>query len=207
MAADIAEQEGAQYVSVGTLERAAHTAWLTRGRRMSSTGSSRGNPAMGDVLRSMAVIAAIVLALWGFGRLFTNTPESAVKTVDYASIVRSARPAAEFALLAPSSLPAGWKATSARFEPSSWHLGVLTQDEDYIGLEQTKGSIEPTVDRFAEGSTSAGNVTIDAEVWSVRTGPDGNTTFVRNEAGLTTLVTGTAPRQAVEAYVASLSAS
>jgi hypothetical protein len=173
---------------------------------MSSTGSTRGNPSMGDILRSMFVIALIVLGLWAVGRLFTSSPDSSVTAIDYAQIVSQARPAADFALAAPATLPPGWKATSARYEPDSWHLGVLTDDEDYIGLEQVKVGVDRAVDRFAEGSKAAGDARIAGAAWTVRTGPKDDITFVRREAGLTTLVTGNAPRAVVEDYVASLSA-
>ncbi|MDR7086161.1 hypothetical protein J2X11_001000 [Aeromicrobium panaciterrae] len=174
---------------------------------MSSTGSSRGNPSMGDIVRSVAVLGALVLALWGFGQLFTKTPDSNVKPIDYVSTVRSARPAAEFALLAPATLPKGWVATSAQFTPTTWHLGVVTDDEEYVGLEQRTGDAKQLVATYAKDSTAAGEVTIDGETWNLREGPDGEVTFVRTESGLTTLVTGEAPRAEVEAYVASLSAS
>ena len=179
--------------------------------RMSVTGpgpagSSRGNPPMGDIVRSVAVLGMMVIALWVFGRFFTATPDSPVKAIDYVSVVDSARPAADFALLAPARLPEGWKATSARFTERSWHLGVLTDDEEYIGLEQTKTGMARTVDRFAGGSTSAGSTRIGGQTWRVRTGPDGDTVFVRREAGLTSLVRGTAPRAVVDAYVSSLAA-
>ncbi len=174
---------------------------------MSSTGSSRGNPSMGDVVRSVAVLGVLVLALWGFGQLFTNTPDTAPKAIDYAKTVTSARPAAEFELLAPSKLPQGWIATNARFTPTTWHLGVVTDEEKYVGLEQQKVTAKQLVDKYAEDSEAAGTVTIGDDTWNVRKGPDGDTTFVRTESGLTTLVTGDAPRAEVEAYVASLSAS
>jgi len=162
---------------------------------------------MGDVVRSVAVLGLVILALWGVGRLFTNTPADPVKAIDYARIVRSARPAADFALLAPPSLPTGWKATSARFEPNSWHLGVLTADNDYIGVEQVKVSIPQAVGEFAKDSRSAGSATIAGKIWRARKGPGDDITFVRAEAGLTTLINGSAPRQVIEDYVASLSAS
>src|SRR5690606_23407808 len=95
---------------------------------------------------------AIVLGLWAFGKLFTTDAGDPVKPVDWERIVGQARPAADFPLAAPASLPAGWRATSARFEANSWHLGVLTDDDDYIGLEQLKVGVERAVDRFAEGS-------------------------------------------------------
>jgi hypothetical protein len=162
---------------------------------------------MGDILRSVGVLGVLILALWGFGQLFTNTPDKAVKPIDYASTVRSARPAAEFELLAPPALPAGWVATSARFTPTSWHLGVITDDEEYIGLEQAKLDEKRVIDDFAKDSKAAGTVTINGKEWDRRSGPGGDVTYVRSEAGLTTLVTGEAPRAEVEAYVASLSAS
>lgn len=174
---------------------------------MSSTGSTRGNPSMGDIVRSMLLIGVIVLAVWGFGRLFTNTPDEPVEAIDYAKVVDQARPAADFPLLAPPSLPAGWKANSARYEPNSWHLGVLTEDGDYIGLEQAKLSIDRVVDRFAEGSKAAGEKEIGGAPWTVRTGPGDDITFVRREGDVTTLVNGNAPRRVIEDYVASLSAS
>lgn len=174
---------------------------------MSSTGSSRGNPSMGDVVRSVAVLGALVVALWGFGQLFVRTPEDTIKPIDYADTVRSARPAAEFELLAPASLPKGWAATSARFTPTSWHLGVVTDDDEYVGLEQAKVDAKRLINDFAKDSKAAGTVTIDGETWELRKSPDGDVTFVRNESGLTTLVTGEAPRAEVEAYVSSLSTS
>jgi hypothetical protein len=172
---------------------------------MSSARSTRGNPSMGDIIRSMAVIGLIILALYGFGKFFTQDPGSPAKAIDYATIVDQARPAADFALLAPTSLPEGWKATSARYEPNSWHLGVLTDDEDYLGLEQVKVSIDRAVDRFAEGSKSDGTADIDGETWTVRKGPQDRITYVRREGGLTTLVVGTASRGVVEDYISSLS--
>ncbi len=174
---------------------------------MSSTRSSRGNPSIGDILRSIGVLALVMLAIWGFGKLFTQTPGAPTPTVDYAATLKSARPAADFALLAAPSLPAGWKATSVRFDPQSWHLGVLTADSHYVGLEQVKISATRAVDQFAKGSTPAGTVKIGSLIWDVRKGPNNNITYVRSQDGLTTLVTGNAPRRVVETYVSSLSAS
>lgn len=174
---------------------------------MSSTGSSRGNPAMGDILRSMFVLAAIILAVWGIGKLFSSDPKDPVAAVDYATTASQARSAADFPLLAPPSLPKGWKATSVRYEPSSWHLGVLTDDEDYIGLEQVKVGVDRAVDRFAEGSKTDGTAEVAGMTWTVRKGPQDRLTFVRREGGLTILVNGTAPRKVIEGYISSLSTS
>lgn len=174
---------------------------------MSSTGSSRGNPAMADIVRSMVVIALIILAVYGIGKFFTTDGGDPVKPVDYARVVEQARPAADFPLAAPETLPTKWRANSARFQTNAWHLGVLTDDDEYIGLEQVSTGPKATIRRFAQGSTADGTVEIDGRTWDVRTGPDGRTTLVRTEDGITTLVNGTAPRSVVEDYVASLSES
>jgi hypothetical protein len=174
---------------------------------MSSTGSSRGNPAIGDIIRSMVVIGAVILGLYGIGQLFTATPESSVETIDYEQVVSQARPAATFPLAAPAGLPEGWRATSARFQENGWHLGVLTDTDDYMGLEQLKGTSERAVDRFAEDSKSTGTADVAGQTWNVRSGPDGRLTYLRNEDGLTTLVNTTASRPVLEDYIASLSTS
>lgn len=174
---------------------------------MSSTGSTRGNPAVGDIVRSMVVIAVIILGLYGFGQLFTSTPENKVKAIDYVSVVEQARPAATFPLVAPESLPDGWRATSARFQTAGWHLGVLTDDDDYVGLEQLKASPDRAIDRFAEGSRSDGTADVAGQTWDVRTGPDDRVIYLRNENGLTTLINSSASRSVVEDYIVSLSTS
>jgi hypothetical protein len=175
--------------------------------RMSSTSSSRGNPSMGDIIRSVGVLALVILAIWGFSKLFTQKPDSPTPSVDYAGTVKQARPAADFALLAPTTLPAGWKATSVRFDPQSWHLEVLTSGGDFIALEQAKISIDRSVDQFAKGSKTGGSTKIGSQTWEARKGPRDLITYVRSHDGLTTLVTGDAPAKTVKTYVASLSAS
>ncbi|MRJ76590.1 DUF4245 family protein [Aeromicrobium sp. SMF47] len=175
---------------------------------MSSTGSSRGNPAMGDILRSVAVLGLIVLALWAFGKiLFTNDTAKTIDPIDYAKVVEQARPVASFPLLAPTSLPRGWEARTARFDPEAWHLGVFTDSGDYIGLEQIKVSADRAVDRFAEGSKPAGKAEVAGQEWSVRSGPKGRWIYVRAEDGVTTLINSSASRKVVERYISSLSTS
>lgn len=162
---------------------------------------------MGDIVRSIAVIGVIILALYGIGRFFTTEPEEKVKPIDYATVVAQARPAAAFPLLAPPDLPEGWRATSARFETSAWHLGVLTDSDDYIGLEQLTADVEQAVDRFADGSSDDGTAEVAGETWEVRSGPDGRVTYVRAADGMTTLVNSSASKAVVEDYIESLSDS
>ncbi len=174
--------------------------------------SSRGNPSLGDIARSIAVLGAILLVLFAVGRLLTVTPDEPTRAVDYQSAVESSRTVADFELLAPDSLPQGWRATSVRFEPDSWHLGVLTDDDDYVGLEQVKADTPRAIERFANGSHTYGKTVIGGKTWSLRTGPRDDLTYVRrdgaiSDGGMTIVVTGTAPRDVMERYISSLSSS
>lgn len=162
---------------------------------------------MGDIVRSVAVLGVIVLGLYGFGQLFSREPETPTPAVDYATIVDQVRPVADFKVLAPSSLPKGWQANKASFDIEGWHLGVLTDDKEYIGLDQATVSVERAVERFADGSKADGTADIDGETWSVRKGPNGRTTYVRRDGDATAVVIGTPSRKVIEDYLSSLSTS
>src|SRR5215210_2846011 len=72
-------------------------------------------------------------------------PADPVRPVDYVQPARFAQKAAPFQVLTPRHLPQGWTATSVRFDPTgdelSWHVGVLTEDRRYIGLEQARRTV------------------------------------------------------------------
>ncbi|MFT4300073.1 MAG: DUF4245 domain-containing protein [Aeromicrobium sp.] len=171
-------------------------------------GSSRGNPSMGDIVRSVGVLAVIVLALWGLGLLITHTPDDPVSDVDYATTADSARQAATYGLLAPADLPEGWRANGVRFTPGStqaWHLGVLTDEDRYIGLEQDKRPLDDVLEEHAEGAKQAGMVEIDGVTWQRFDGPKDRITLVRETPEVTTLVTtSTAPVEDLRTFIGTL---
>ena len=162
---------------------------------------------MGDILRSVAVLGAIILALFAVGQFFTITPDEPTRAVDYQAAAESSRKAATFELLAPSELPEGWRATSVRFDDNSWHLGVVTDDDEYIGLEQVRASVRRAVERFAEGSTPDGDAVVDGETWALHTGPRDDLTFARRDGDMAVVVTGTTTREVSERSISSLSSS
>ena len=181
---------------------------------MSST-SSRGNPSMGDIARSVGVLGAILLVLFALGRLLTVTPDEPTRPVDYRSAAESSRTVATFDLYAPESLPKGWRATSVRFEPDSWHLGVLTADDDYVGLEQVRDDTGRAVERFAKAVAPTARRRSTARPG--RCAPGRATTSptcaatpqsrAQRRGGMTIVVTGSAPRAVMERYISSLSGS
>ncbi|WP_165570456.1 DUF4245 domain-containing protein [Aeromicrobium sp. IC_218] len=175
---------------------------------MSGRGYSGGNPAMGDILRSVLVLGLVLVVIYGIGQLiYGRDPESPAPKVDYATAAQTSQRAADFGVLVPAELPDGWQSNSARFEPGErggWHLGVLTADDEYIGLEQFKRSEAQLVREFADGAEDAGTVDIDGRTWRVLKGAENPVVLVTTIDDTAVLVTATAPRAQVEDYVATL---
>jgi hypothetical protein len=160
-----------------------------------------------DVLRSVAVLAALLLALVLVGKFFTVEPDHAGSSVDPNAVVGDAAERAGVPLWAPRSLPEGWRATAAELRGDVWHIGVVTQHDDYIGLEQTKASIRETVRRFAPESVAAGHIGIGGRQWGRRGESDGDTVYVRWDGSTTLLVVGSGPPAQIERYISSLVSS
>lgn len=163
----------------------------------------------GGMVGAMVVLIAVVLGFVALRDLNRSDPPSPVDEVDYTKAADHARDNAGFDVLAPPSLPAGWRATSVRFvngAESRWHLGLLTDDDQYVGLEQSDDSIRSMVrthvDRRAE---RAGGVTIAGDRWTRWTDDGGDVALVRRSAGTTSLVVGhDVPHNELQSFVASL---
>lgn len=162
---------------------------------------------MADIVRSMIALVAIILVLFGIGKFFSSDPGDPVKPVDYAQVTQQARPAAAYPLYAPATLPDGWRATSARFNTSAWHLGFLTDDSKYIGVEQVDVSVDRAVDTYAPESRISGKASVAGHQWDLRQGPDNNLTYVRRDGESTLLITGSAPKKVMETFIETLSTS
>jgi hypothetical protein len=169
--------------------------------------SERRRGTFSDVLRSVAVLAALLLGLALVGKFFTVEPDHAGSAVDPAAVVGGAAKRAGVPLWAPRSLPEGWRATAAELRGEVWHVGVVTDEDNYIGLEQAKASEREAVRQFAPESRASGQVSVAGRDWARRVEADGDTVYVRREGNATLLVIGSAPRAQIERYISSLVAS
>jgi len=169
----------------------------------------------GRYQRSFAgMIGALLVLLLGIGAFVVLrdvnrvAPGNPVRPVDFATPAQFAQRAARFELLTPRRLPEGWIATSVRFEDDpeeqSWHVGLLTDEERYIGVEQAERAVGSMVDEFVdEDATEAGEVEVGGEPWTRWAEPgrdadadpsaasDADLALVREAGGATTLVVGT----------------
>jgi hypothetical protein len=160
---------------------------------------------IGAMLVLLVVIGGYVL----LRDLNRTEPPSPVRSIDYSSDVSYAREQAGFTVLAPPELPEGWQATSARYVEGAnerWHLGLLTDQDRYVGLEQAAASAESMVASHVDEDAERGlPVRIAGEPWSTWTDADGDLALVLEGPEVTTLVVGHEVPQGVLAdFVTSL---
>ena len=162
---------------------------------------------VGDMLRSVAVVLALVLGFVGYQVLVRDDVDQ-VAVVDYTAAAEAARDDGTFDVLAPEQLPPGWRATSVRYTTEGqahWHLGVLTDEDEYVGLEQIVDDAEDALAAFSPDTAVVGSTTIMGQRWQVRADSAGTeTTLLRSSGELSILVTGTAPRDELIGFVESL---
>jgi hypothetical protein len=165
------------------------------------------------------LVGAMIMALltiafvWGLTRFQHRDVDSPVTTVDYAADLTRARSQAPFEILAPDRAPEGWRPTSVSWDGVgpvySWHLGFLTSDAadaEYVGLEQGNAGPAEILADSTVADQPAGTVDIGGDRWEIFASSDGDETALVLEGGqVTTVVTGTAPQDALVVFVESLS--
>ena len=181
-----------------------------------SPGAGRYQRSSGGLVGAMIVIVLGVLAFAGLNALKTDREPTPVRAVDYQAMVRAGRADHKLSLLAPAGLPSGWKATSADYLTGSqptWHLGVLTDKGDYIGVEEALGGVQDLVDEHVDPDAVQGkDVTIGGETWQTWKDPDGDYVVSRSlrvagEPYESWLVVGSAPESTIRDFAADLKGS
>lgn len=174
-------------------------------------GSSRGNPKLGDIIRTVGVLGAMLVIIWLVAQMFYgNAPERPdVRAIDYAAVVPGAERETGADLLAPASLPKGWKVTSSRVRDKVWSLGTLTDDQRFIGLQQAPLGEAAAVRDLVPGSERRDQVEVGGTTWMRWSSPQGATTYSRVVPGpqedTTAVVSSKVDRTTLDRYVASLS--
>ena len=156
--------------------------------------AGRYQRSVAGLVGAMLVILAVIIAFVVLREINRNDPASPVRAIDYSRDADFARGQAEIEVLAPASLPAGWRATTARYVPGAaehWHLGMLTADDRYVGLEQSAESAEAMVEQHVDEDATRGDpVAVAGAEWTTWRDDGGDLALVRQDAGTTTLVVG-----------------
>ena len=163
----------------------------------------------GGMAGAMIVLVVLILGWVGFRALTSREPVEPVQSVDYRREVPVAKKTATFDLVAPPTLPSGWRATTVNFDDAPdqhWHLGVLTDRGRYVGLEQGDQPVLDFVHKYVDDAARRGSpVDVAGSRWSTYTDDGGDTALVRRSGATTTLVVGhEVPKSDLISYTASL---
>jgi hypothetical protein len=172
-----------------------------------SEHAGRPQRSAAGLVGAMLVLLLLVVGAVVLRDLDRTEPEQPVAPVEWRQSVAFARAQAEFELLAPRSLPTGWRATSVEFsqDPPRWHLGLLTRRDRYVGLEQTGDLARSAVETYVdEAATREESLLIGGQRWAQWTDSGGDRALVRRQDGLTTLVVGPVPRPVLVDFVGLL---
>jgi hypothetical protein len=167
----------------------------------------------GGLLGALIVTVIAVVAFAVIRAVTDDTEPTPVRTVDYAASVKAGRADGLLSVMAPEQLPKGWRATSASYvgggDPT-WHLGLLTDKGKYVGVEESRRSIEHLVREHVDVAAERGeDVTINGEPWQVWTDAGGDYAVARSlEVGGSAVeswvVVGSAPDAAVRELAGTL---
>lgn len=172
-------------------------------RRDKAKSQTVGNMVFALVI-CLVVVAFLILVTW------RPKGEAKPKAVEYTAQLQDARKAAAW-VRGPEPMPSGWTATSVEFrapeqQPMTWHLGVVTSEKKYVGIEQsnvTGGKFQS--DKLGrtsdDGTTAVAGVTWQRKVLLDRKGENA---LVLVGSGVTTIVTGNAGYPALETFASAL---
>ncbi len=152
-----------------------------------------------NMVRSLIVILGLVAILIAIVPRISAVDQPAVNA---ASVVGYAVTASKgLAFEAPVGLPTGWKATNARYEPSTdgivtWQGGWTTPSADgYVSIRQADKVSGKWITAATDGGVVQGAVRAGGRTWEKRFSAQHNQTSLVDEhpGGLTTIIIATAP--------------
>jgi hypothetical protein len=163
----------------------------------------------------MLVTVLAVVAFAAFRGVTRDNDPTPVRTVDYQAVAKMARADGRLTVAVPEALPQGWKATSATYARGAapaWHLGMLTEDRKYVGIEESRASIADLAREHVDPDAERGeDVTINGTAWQSWTDAGGDYAVGlalqatgRGNLGGTWLVVGTAPEKEIRDLAGTL---
>jgi hypothetical protein len=162
------------------------------------------------------IVALAVALVTAIGWYYIGRPDESaqpVTTVEWKPWVESGRADGKLLLLAPVSLPAKWRATSASYESGvtpRWHLGMLTEKRKFVGLEELRDTVANLVEKNIDANATKGAaVEVNGLKWQTWTDSGGDYALVHTFEGQdgnqeNVLVYGSAPDAEIRAFAATL---
>jgi hypothetical protein len=172
------------------------------------------------MIRSLGLIAVIVAVTLIFvPGLVHPSKKDKVQALDYSNYLEGFKSLTNLTPLAPTPVPAGWRANSAALSgpPQAEHMriGFVTPDEKYVGLVQSIGTPAVVIRTLLGKSavTPTDHVAIAGASWDRRLSSQHEVAFThvfapinRSQASgvITVIVTGSATPPQLEALAAAL---
>lgn len=163
-----------------------------------------------NMARSLVVILGLVAILIAIVPRISSVDQPAV---DAASVAGYAVTASKgLAFEAPVGLPAGWKATNARYEPSTdgiltWQGGWTTPSSDgYVSIRQAEKVSAKWITVATDGGEVQGAVEAGGRTWEKRYSAQHRQTSLVDEqpGGLTTVIIATASTDELLTFTSAL---
>jgi hypothetical protein len=155
------------------------------------------------LLACMIVVAFLAIVTW-------RPREEKVRAVEYTAQLQDAKKLAPW-VRGPDPMPSGWTATSVEFRapeqsPITWHLGIVTSEKKYVGLEQSNVTNKAYQADELGKTEDDGTSTVNGVTWQRKTllDRDNEHALVLTGSGVTTIVTGNAGYPALETLAATL---
>lgn len=142
----------------------------TAARKADASRLHRQRQTVNNLVYSLLATLGIVLVLVLI--VPRNSPGTVGKPVDWKSIAAQGAGAEPDALLSPD-LPKGWTANAAELRTGSadgidiWHIGLISPDRQYVGLDQGFKADDTWIADELEDIRATGTKTIDGVHWVV----------------------------------------
>ena len=165
-----------------------------------------------DMVLTLLVVGGMVLFLY----VMVLRPKPApVREVDVDAATITAVQADALPIEVPTGLDPGWRPTSARFTPGpqpgtgQWFVGYVTPDDKYVALAASDYDAKQFVDDQTVSGNPDGEQEINGVTWKRYFAPgNGNVqdqrSLVREQSGVTTVVTGTVSYDELAAFIGTL---
>jgi hypothetical protein len=164
-----------------------------------------------NMIRSLLPLVVICLLVVGW-IAFRQGGTDPVRAIDPSSTVQLAAARADYPVEAPSGLSDGYRPTSARTDagdaapgaPVTLEVGYVTPSDEYAGFITSDDPRADPLRAVLDGAEEDGSVDVAGRTWTRLTSQRGETVLSREEAGVTTLVTGSADDGELETVAASI---
>lgn len=165
------------------------------------------------LVAALVIVMAVIVAYIGFRALVREDATRDVRAIDaaqYAQVLEFARQG-DLPVVAPPATPEGWTTTAVEFTPGAsprFSLSMLTEDERYVGLVQSRSRVERLVETYVDEEAESGSpVEVAGDLggtWQSWTDEGGDYALTRDHEGTTVLVVGSAGEDVVRELAASL---